>query len=212
MVFFFLADEHFPHRDFLNSVASKCRMAKIDQVEEIVLKRAKGHDFKGEVFPLVLIGLLEIQAEVSGKNLEQDLESIDPSDLVCRCFGVSESQIEKFMSENDKAGLMEVTDETLAGGACTRCHSDIKQVIRYYNPPTDALLKNKGLSEVQLVYKVQDFLNSWPTSYKIKKVVGREIQISAQVLDPFKDILKMEQEFEKREGLPVRFLFTTSAV
>ena len=44
-------------------------------------------------------------------------------DLVCRCFGVYLPQIQQFSS------LKEVTDETRAGGGCSRCRPHIKRIV-----------------------------------------------------------------------------------
>lgn len=50
----------------------------------------------------------------------------DPAELVCRCFGVYRGTIEQVAGEG--ASLKEITDRTLAGGACTTCLPDIKKL------------------------------------------------------------------------------------
>ena len=51
------------------------------------------------------------------------------SNIVCNCFGVTEKEIERAVSENSLTSVEEVTNYTKAGGGCTNCHEDIQEII-----------------------------------------------------------------------------------
>jgi NifU-like protein len=49
--------------------------------------------------------------------------------IVCRCFGVSDSQIKRAVTENGLVTVEAVTNFTKAGGGCKKCHERIQEVI-----------------------------------------------------------------------------------
>lgn len=49
--------------------------------------------------------------------------------IICHCFGVTETEIEKAVKENGLHTVADVTNFTKAGGACGKCHADIQKVI-----------------------------------------------------------------------------------
>lgn len=49
--------------------------------------------------------------------------------VVCKCFGVTEKEIERVVRENRLTSIEEVTHYTKAGGACGQCHQDIAAII-----------------------------------------------------------------------------------
>jgi NifU-like protein len=49
--------------------------------------------------------------------------------VVCKCFGVTESEIERVIRENDLRTVEQVTNYTKAGGACGKCKGDIQLII-----------------------------------------------------------------------------------
>jgi len=50
-------------------------------------------------------------------------------ELICRCFGVTDEQIRRAISENDLKTAEEVTNFTKAGGGCGECILDIERLI-----------------------------------------------------------------------------------
>jgi len=50
--------------------------------------------------------------------------------VVCKCFGVTEKEIERAVRENQLRTVEEVTHYTKAGGACGQCHGDIAAIIQ----------------------------------------------------------------------------------
>lgn len=49
--------------------------------------------------------------------------------LICKCFGITDKQIQKAIRENNLQTVQEITHFTKAGGACTACIDDIAQII-----------------------------------------------------------------------------------
>jgi NifU-like protein len=49
--------------------------------------------------------------------------------VVCRCFGVTEQEIERVVRENDLSTVEQVTNYCKAGGGCGQCHPDIEGII-----------------------------------------------------------------------------------
>lgn len=50
-------------------------------------------------------------------------------EVVCRCFGVTDREIEKVVRENDLKTVEQVTYYTKAGGGCGSCHPKIEAII-----------------------------------------------------------------------------------
>jgi NifU-like protein len=49
--------------------------------------------------------------------------------VVCTCFGVTESEIERVVRENDLTTVEQVTNYCKAGGGCGKCKGEIEKII-----------------------------------------------------------------------------------
>lgn len=49
--------------------------------------------------------------------------------IVCTCFGVTDTEIERVIRENDLTTVEEVTNYCKAGGGCGGCHGEIEKII-----------------------------------------------------------------------------------
>ncbi len=72
--------------------------------------------------------------EAAVKNFRgQEVTTHNPEDLdgelVCHCFGVTDTQIRRAVLENNLTTLEEVTNFTKAGGGCGECHARIEEII-----------------------------------------------------------------------------------
>ncbi|MCO4794396.1 MAG: (2Fe-2S)-binding protein [Bacteriovoracaceae bacterium] len=207
---YYEAEEDFPHRDFLNVIAKNVEMKKIDSLENIVKKESQTYDFNGEVFPIPVMGLIKIINDFTGKNKELDIVSGEENPLICRCFGVGANEINDFLNQNRNCSLIEVTDETMAAGGCGRCQNSIKELIDYYNPKPDPILIGKGISEVQLAKKVQNFLLENKSNLKIKRMIGSNIWVTSNSLNPYNEIDNLQEKFFNTENISVRFSLALS--
>ncbi len=62
-----------------------------------------------------------------GKEVEEEIKL--EGELVCKCFGVTDTKIKKTVKENDLKTIDEVTHYTKAGGGCQLCHPKIEELI-----------------------------------------------------------------------------------
>jgi len=80
--------------------------------------------------------------------------------IVCRCFGVTDRQIERAVRENDLRTVEEVTNYTKAGGGCRSCHSEIEEIIKRVRgevkPSTAAEKPRAPLTNIQKINLIQE--------------------------------------------------------
>jgi NifU-like protein len=75
--------------------------------------------------------------------------------LVCECFGVTDVQIERALTEHSLKSIEEVTNYIKAGGGCGKCHDTIQQLIDTYTgviaekPPIPKKLTN--IQKIKLI-------------------------------------------------------------
>lgn len=96
----------------------------------------------------------------TGKHDRRRLEG----KVVCKCFGVTEKEIERVVRENRLTSVEEVTHYTKAGGACGQCHGDIAAVIE--KVWKDIRAKEAGEETMTLVQKIR----------LIEKVLDEEVR------------------------------------
>jgi len=88
-------------------------------------------------------------------------EAIKPSEnkIICECFGVTENQIERAITENDLKTLEDVTDYVKAGGGCARCHDAIQDIIdRVLHQETPKKKKTPPLTNIEKIKRIEDAL------------------------------------------------------
>ncbi len=59
-----------------------------------------------------------------------ETEEDKQGNIVCKCFGVTDSKIKRVVMENNLKTVDEVTNYCKAGGACGSCHDEIEKIIR----------------------------------------------------------------------------------
>lgn len=52
-----------------------------------------------------------------------------PEDILCTCFGVTETEVRNVIQENNLKTIEQVTNYCKAGGGCTGCQSEIQRVL-----------------------------------------------------------------------------------
>jgi len=57
--------------------------------------------------------------------------------VICTCFGVTETEIERVVRENNLQTVEQVTNYCKAGGGCGACKPDIEEIIRKVRLPLD---------------------------------------------------------------------------
>ena len=60
-----------------------------------------------------------------GIDIKKQLEG----EVVCKCFGITDKEIERVIKENHLSTVADVTHYTKAGGGCESCHPKIEEII-----------------------------------------------------------------------------------
>jgi NifU-like protein len=64
------------------------------------------------------------------RGIEAEIAADEEVELnICRCFSVPESKIERAIRDNGLTTIDEITHFTKAGGGCSSCHVDLKQIL-----------------------------------------------------------------------------------
>jgi NifU-like protein len=84
-------------------------------------------------------------------------------EIVCKCFGVTDKEIERAIRENDLKTVEQVTYYTKAGGGCAGCHPKIEAIIEKVRkdmekeaPPAKA--EKKKLTNIQKIKLIEETL------------------------------------------------------
>jgi NifU-like protein len=79
--------------------------------------------------------------------------------IVCECFGVTEKEIERAISENRLRTVEEVTNYTKAGGGCGNCHPAIQEIIdRVLSGMSAAPAERPKLSNIKKIKMIEETL------------------------------------------------------
>jgi NifU-like protein len=79
--------------------------------------------------------------------------------IVCECFGVTEKEIERAISENRLRTVEEVTNYTKAGGGCGNCHPIIQEIIdRVISGMSEAPAERPKLSNIKKIKMIEETL------------------------------------------------------
>jgi NifU-like protein len=85
--------------------------------------------------------------------------------VVCNCFGVTETEIERVIMENNLTNVEEVTNYCKAGGGCGGCKGEIEKIIERLQgqkaKPIAAPTRAKGgrLTNIQKIQLIQQTIN-----------------------------------------------------
>ena len=55
---------------------------------------------------------------------------MDEGEILCKCFGVTDTRIRRVIRENNLKTLEQVTNYTKAGGGCGSCEEDIEKILK----------------------------------------------------------------------------------
>ena len=64
-------------------------------------------------------------AQAQGKEIKTELDE----EIICKCFGITDKEIDRVVQENHLTTVADVTHYTKAGGGCEKCHSKIEAII-----------------------------------------------------------------------------------
>lgn len=111
--------------------------------------------------------------------------------IICKCFGVTEDQIERSIIEHNLTTVEEVTNYTKAGGACGSCHPDIEKLLALHaertgRPIVPAPTIQKRLTNIEKIKLIQETiereirpeLRKDGGDIELVDVVGNEVLVS----------------------------------
>ena len=89
----------------------------------------------------------------------EEPEKKPEGNLVCECFGVTDVQIEKAITEHTLVSVEEITNYIKAGGGCGKCHEKIEDIIaRVTGAKIDRPPKPKRLTNIEKINLIQETL------------------------------------------------------
>ena len=101
----------------------------------------------------------------TGETMIKNLED----HIVCTCFGVSENEIRRVVTENSLTTVDEVTNFCKAGGGCGMCRDDIQKII-------DSIRDTQTNPSASAVSKPQKRLSNLQKMKLIEEIIDREIR------------------------------------
>jgi NifU-like protein len=80
--------------------------------------------------------------------------------IVCECFGITDREIEKAVTENRLTTVEQVTNYTKAGGGCGNCHDKIRAIIERVQAtmPVSPPKPKAKLTNLQKIKLIEDVL------------------------------------------------------
>jgi NifU-like protein len=115
----------------------------------------------------------------------------EDSEIVCECFGVTETEIVDAIEHNNLTTLEQVTDYTKAGGGCGTCHERIEEILqgtmgqagvkpRHAEPAKSRLsnIQKMKLVEETLEQEIQPNLAKDGGSIELVDIVGDRVLVS----------------------------------
>ncbi len=77
-----------------------------------------------------VMGMEALEAAIANFRGQRPAEEkVDRGEIVCKCFGVTDTRIERVVRENKLSAIDDVTHYVKAGGGCKKCHDDIQAII-----------------------------------------------------------------------------------
>jgi NifU-like protein len=80
-------------------------------------------------------------------------------EIVCECFGVTDIDIRRAVTENNLSTIEDVTDYVKAGGGCGKCHEKIQEIIdSVHSKEKPAKKKTIKLTNIQKIKLIEETL------------------------------------------------------
>jgi NifU-like protein len=120
-----------------------------------------------------VMGMEALQAAIANYRGEEVKK--EEGEIVCKCFGITDREIERVIRQNHLTTREEVTNYTKAGGGCESCHDQIQEII------DRVLAENKGKKiEYREAEKKPKKLTNLQKIKLIEETLEREIKPALQ--------------------------------
>ena len=89
----------------------------------------------------------------------EEPEKKPEGELVCECFGVTDVQIEKAITEHSLRSIEQITNYIKAGGGCGNCHEKIEAIIaKVTGMVAEKSPKSKKLTNIEKIKLIEETL------------------------------------------------------
>lgn len=105
----------------------------------------------------------------------------ETSALICRCFGIRESDILEHLQKNETPTLESLSGETKAGMGCRTCVPQLKRWVALHDQKNHKhYYKDKAISEwlLEIDYMLSCFPESQDWNMELMGMKGKQVQIS----------------------------------
>jgi NifU-like protein len=99
------------------------------------------------------------------KGIPLDTHEEDEGNLICRCFGVSDTKIKRIIRENELTTAEQVTNYVKSGGGCSSCLPDIDDLIE---------------EAMQRAHAAKAFVGGFPYERLHQEVTTEQAQVKVQ--------------------------------
>jgi NifU-like protein len=109
-----------------------------------------------------VMGMEALQAAIAYYRGEKP--AVEEGEIICKCFGITDKEIERVVRDNHLTTREEVTNYTKAGGGCEQCHDKIQAIIdRILAEQQQEQLREKArtgrkLTNIQKIRLIEDTL------------------------------------------------------
>jgi NifU-like protein len=109
-----------------------------------------------------VMGKEALEAAIANYRGEEAVK--EEFEIVCKCFGVTDKEIERVAKENDLTSLEQITDFTKAGGGCQACHPKIEAILsklwgkKPVEPAEKSVPAGQKLTNLQKIRLIQETL------------------------------------------------------
>jgi NifU-like protein len=92
-------------------------------------------------------------------NYRGEPEKEVDGEIVCECFGVTDLEIQRAVTENHLKTIQDVTDYVKAGGGCESCHDKIQEIIESVSGTSFTKKKRPpGMTNIQKIRLIEETL------------------------------------------------------
>ncbi len=97
-------------------------------------------------------------ADYRGIDIKKQLEG----EVICKCFGITDKELERVIKENQLSTVAEVTHYTKAGGGCESCHPKIEEIISKLEgkvskkPVPGKIIQKQKLTNIQRMKLIEE--------------------------------------------------------
>jgi NifU-like protein len=109
-----------------------------------------------------VMGMEALQAAIAYYRGEKP--PVEEGEIVCKCFGITDKEIERVVRDNHLTTREEVTNYTKAGGGCEQCHDKIQAIIdrilaeQQHEQIREKARTGKKLTNIQKIKLIEDTL------------------------------------------------------